>query len=55
MLVDTGLTELHPVVADMDPRLTPLNIQASFDLASIDIVVNTHLHFDHRGGNPPLG
>ncbi len=51
VLVDTGLTELHPAVADMDPRLTPLNTQANFDLASIDIVVNTHLHFDHCGGN----
>ena len=50
VLVDTGLTELHPAVADMDPRLTPLGEQ-DFDLASIDIVVNTHLHFDHCGGN----
>ena len=50
VLVDTGLTELHPAVADMDPRLTPLNTQG-FDLAGIDIVVNTHLHFDHCGGN----
>jgi N-acyl homoserine lactone hydrolase len=23
----------------------------NFDLATIDIVVNTHLHFDHCGGN----
>ena len=23
----------------------------NFDLAGIDIVVNTHLHFDHCGGN----
>jgi N-acyl homoserine lactone hydrolase len=51
MLVDTGLTELHPLVADMDPRLIPLSEQADFDLAGIDIVVNTHLHFDHCGGN----
>ena len=50
VLVDTGLTELHPAVADMDPRLRPLNKQ-NFDLAGIDIVVNTHLHFDHCGGN----
>jgi N-acyl homoserine lactone hydrolase len=47
ILVDTGMTELHPLVADMDPRLTPLSV----DPASIDIVVNTHLHFDHCGGN----
>src|SRR4051794_16071249 len=50
VLVDTGMTELHPLVADMDPRLNPLSEQ-DFDLAGIDIVVNTHLHFDHRGGN----
>ena len=50
VLVDTGMTELHPAVADMDPRLTPLSEQ-DVDLAGIDIVVNTHLHFDHCGGN----
>src|SRR6266545_4487894 len=50
VLVDTGITELHPAVADLDPRLRPLSKQ-DFDLAGIDIVVNTHLHFDHCGGN----
>jgi N-acyl homoserine lactone hydrolase len=50
VLVDTGMTKTHPAVADMDPRLTPLNEQ-DFDLASVDMVVNTHLHFDHCGGN----
>ena len=50
VLVDTGMTELHPAVADLDPRLSPLSEQ-DFDLAVIDIVVNTHLHFDHCGGN----
>ena len=50
VLVDTGMTELHPAVADMDPRLLPLSEQ-DFDVAGIDIVVNTHLHFDHCGGN----
>ncbi|MFC9353159.1 MBL fold metallo-hydrolase [Arthrobacter sp. NPDC057013] len=50
VLVDTGLTELHPAVADMDPRLWPLNEQ-DFDIRGVDIVVNTHLHFDHCGGN----
>ena len=50
VLVDTGMTELHPAVADMDPLLHPLSEQ-DFDLAGIDIVVNTHLHFDHVGGN----
>jgi N-acyl homoserine lactone hydrolase len=51
VLVDTGMTKLHPAVADMDPRLTPLSAQADFDLAGIDLVINTHLHFDHCGGN----
>src|SRR5512142_103581 len=51
VLVDTGMTQLHPAVDDMDPRLTPLSEQTGFDLAGIDIVVNTHLHFDHCGGN----
>ena len=50
VLVDTGMTELHPAVADLDPRLIPLSRQ-DFDPAAIDIVVNTHLHFDHCGGN----
>ena len=50
VLVDTGMTELHPLVADMDPHLTPLTDQ-DIDLESIDIVVNSHLHFDHCGGN----
>ena len=50
VLVDTGMTELRPEVADMDPRLVPLGEQA-LDLAGIDVVVNTHLHFDHCGGN----
>lgn len=50
VLVDTGMTEMHPALADMDPRLMPLNTQ-DLDLASIDIVINTHLHADHCGGN----
>jgi N-acyl homoserine lactone hydrolase len=51
VLVDTGMTQLHPAVDDMDPRLTPLSEQTGFDVAGIDVVVNTHLHFDHCGGN----
>jgi N-acyl homoserine lactone hydrolase len=50
VLVDTGMTELHPLLADMDPRLWPLSEQ-DVDLDSIDMVVNTHLHGDHCGGN----
>ena len=44
------MTELHPAMADIDPRLQPLSEQ-DFDLGGIDIVVNTHLHADHCGGN----
>ena len=47
VLVDTGMTQLHPAVADMDPRLPPLSAQADFGLMSIDVVINTHLHLDH--------
>ena len=50
VLVDTGIKELHPLIEDMDPRLQPLTGQ-DLDLESIDIVVNTHLHYDHCGGN----
>jgi len=50
ILVDTGMTRLHPAVADMDPQLRPFR-DWGFDPSAIDMVVNTHLHFDHCGGN----
>jgi N-acyl homoserine lactone hydrolase len=50
VLVDTGLTEAHPAVADMDPRIVPVE-ERTADLSHVDLVVNTHLHFDHCGGN----
>ena len=50
VLVDTGMTELHPAAADLDPHIFPLTTH-NLDLSSIDLVVNTHLHFDHCGGN----
>ena len=50
VLVDTGVTEQHPALADMEPRLIPLSDQ-DLDLTSVDLVVNTHLHADHCGGN----
>src|SRR4051794_24211805 len=50
VLVDTGIKELHPLVADMDPRLRPWN-ERDVDLAGIDMVVNTPLPFAHCGGN----
>ena len=51
VLVDTGLTEVHPLVEDMDPQLVPLSEEVDALLSSVDIVVNTHLHYDHCGGN----
>jgi N-acyl homoserine lactone hydrolase len=50
VLVDSGMTELHPLLDDLQPTLHPLTEQ-DLDLASVDIVVNTHLHADHCGGN----
>lgn len=50
VLVDTGIRELHPAAADLDPRLRPWS-EHDVDVAGVDIVVNTHLHFDHCGGN----
>ena len=48
-LVDTGMTQLHPAVADMDPRLNPQR-GIDFDVASIDLVINTHRVY--RAGRP---
>jgi N-acyl homoserine lactone hydrolase len=50
VLVDTGMTELHPALSDMVARVYPLDT-LDLDLGSIDLVVNTHLHADHCGGN----
>ncbi len=50
ILVDTALLETHPAAADLDPRVFPVS-EWGLDVASVDIVVNTHLHFDHCGGN----
>jgi N-acyl homoserine lactone hydrolase len=50
VLVDTGMTDQHPLLDDMAPTLYPLSEQ-DLELATIDMVVNTHLHADHCGGN----
>jgi N-acyl homoserine lactone hydrolase len=47
VLVDTGVTELRPEVADMDPRLQPLSEQA-FDIAEIDIVTAPGARAEHE-------
>ena len=50
VLVDTGMSAMHPLLADMDPVLQSLS-DGDLGLAGIDMVVNTHLHADHCGGN----
>ena len=50
VLVDTGIREPHLMTVDLDPRPRPPD-EWGIDLTSIDIVVNTHLHFDHCGNN----
>ena len=35
----------------MDPRLNPLSAQDDFDPASINNVIDTHLHSDQCGGH----
>ncbi|HEY3543928.1 MAG TPA: MBL fold metallo-hydrolase [Gaiellaceae bacterium] len=47
ILVDTGMTGSHPLVdEEWHPRGYPDRIPRE-----VDLVVNTHLHFDHCGGN----
>ena len=46
VLVDTGMIDLRPEVDDMSPTPHPENIPRD-----IACVINTHLHFDHCGGN----
>jgi N-acyl homoserine lactone hydrolase len=46
VLVDTGLIDSRPEFDDMSPTPHPENIPR--DVAH---VINTHLHFDHCGGN----
>lgn len=46
VLVDTGLIDVRPEVEDLSPTPHPENIPRD-----IACVVNTHLHFDHCGGN----
>src|SRR5690242_9189428 len=46
ILVDTGLIDVRPEVDDMSPTPHPENIPRD-----VACVINTHLHFDHCGGN----
>jgi N-acyl homoserine lactone hydrolase len=46
VLVDTGMIDVRPEVEDMSPTPHPENIPRD-----IVCIINTHLHFDHCGGN----
>jgi N-acyl homoserine lactone hydrolase len=46
VLVDTGMIDTRPEVEDLGPTPHPENIPRE-----VTCVVNTHLHFDHCGGN----
>ena len=64
VLVDTGagnkesarFRDLYGIENPGSPtRLEDAIRAAGFDPADVDVVLNTHLHFDHAGGNTTLG
>ncbi len=58
VVFDTGIGIADPETeAHYQPQRRPLNVacqEAGSNIDSIDIVVNSHLHFDHCGANPAL-
>ena len=48
VLVDTGMIDSDPRLEDMHPTPHPLPDAL---VSRVAVVVNTHLHFDHCGGN----
>ena len=46
VLVDTGIIDSRPEIDDMNPTPHPENIPRD-----VAFVINTHLHWDHCGGN----
>jgi N-acyl homoserine lactone hydrolase len=46
VLVDTGIIDSRPEIEDMSPTPHPENIPRD-----VVCVINTHLHYDHCGGN----
>src|SRR6476469_3736565 len=46
VLVDTGMIDTRPEIEDMSPTPHPENIPRD-----VACVINTHLHYDHCGGN----
>ncbi len=64
VLVDSGIgnkesekfRDIYGVDNEGDPTRLEDGIRSlGFDLEDVDLVVNTHLHFDHAGGNVVLG
>ena len=55
VLIDTGigskLTDKRRAIYDHEPRLLKSFAEAGVSPDEIDIVINTHLHFDHCGWN----
>jgi glyoxylase-like metal-dependent hydrolase (beta-lactamase superfamily II) len=55
VLVDTGIGTGEPVIEQLyHPRLRPLSdalAEAGVRVTDVSLVVNSHLHFDHCGGN----
>jgi N-acyl homoserine lactone hydrolase len=51
VLVDTGMIDRHPEIEEhFRPILRPLT-EHDISLDDVALVINTHLHFDHCGGN----
>jgi N-acyl homoserine lactone hydrolase len=51
VLVDTGMIDRHPEIDEYyRPTLRPLT-EHDLPLDEVVAVINTHLHFDHCGGN----
>lgn len=60
VIIDTGIDELEPIVSGPEPNchrrseqrtVTALRSAMGWEASEVDTVVNTHLHFDHCGGN----
>jgi N-acyl homoserine lactone hydrolase len=46
LVLDTGMIDSRPEIDDLSPTPHPVNIPRD-----VACVINTHLHFDHCGGN----
>jgi len=61
VLIDTGLgtkyteKEIDILAVEHPPLLSDSLLEAGVDPGEIRFVINTHLHFDHAGGNTVIG